>query len=329
VGFHEVQFPPDISYGSSVGPGYKTSIVTLQSGAEERIQHLSTPKHRYVLTLKGRAFKAHLAATKTFYIARGGCANGFRIKDWLDFTSNADGATAQTATDQATSPAVGDGSNKLFQLVKRYVSGSQTVVRTIEKPVSGTVKVSVDNVEQTSPGWSFPWSVDTTTGVVTFSTAPTSSKVVRAGFEFDVPVRFAEEVDEFLEISLESFQRGTLSFPLVELFNESTAEDDYPYGGASSVGAQSSVSISKATGRVVTFTSTGASSTCTLPPKADVALGGPHWLLFNAGSNDLPIIDVDDASTVVTLDPTGGTQPTCELWLGYTTAGARKWYALG
>ena len=36
TGFHEVQFPPDISYGASGGPGYSTTVVTTVSGHERR-----------------------------------------------------------------------------------------------------------------------------------------------------------------------------------------------------------------------------------------------------------------------------------------------------
>jgi uncharacterized protein (TIGR02217 family) len=57
-------------------------------------------------------------------------------------------------------------------------------VRTITKPVAGTVKVYLDGVEQL---WG--WSVDTTTGVVTFGTAPAMGVEVTADCEFDVPVR--------------------------------------------------------------------------------------------------------------------------------------------
>ena len=56
-------------------------------------------------------------------------------------------------------------------------------VRTITKPVAGTVKVYLDGVEQLSG-----WSVDTTTGLVTFGTArpgvevtATSSSTCRCG----------------------------------------------------------------------------------------------------------------------------------------------------
>ncbi len=58
-------------------------------------------------------------------------------------------------------------------------------IRTITKPVAGTVQVYLDGVEQPSG-----WSVDTTTGLVTFGVPPTLGVEVTAGFEFDVPVRF-------------------------------------------------------------------------------------------------------------------------------------------
>lgn len=328
MGFHEVGFPVTVGYGTVFAPGYKTSIVSLQSGAEERIQYISTPRHRYEISLRGR-HQDDLAAVKRHYVARGGPANGWRLKDWIDYTSNADGHSTPTHLDQATVPTTGDGSNVYFQLVKRYISGSQNVVRTIQKPVSGSVVVSVDNVQQASPSWSYPWSVDTTTGIVTFTTPPPSSEVVRAGYEFEVPVRYDEGADEVLGLSLDSFERGSVTIPVIELFNESTVEDDGCYLGASVVSAASSVSISKLSGQVITFTSTGASSTCTLPPKADVSLGHAIFELHNAGANDLPILDVDDASTVVTLDASGGSKPACILSLGYATGSARKWYALG
>ena len=36
MSFHGIQFPPDISYGASDGPGYLTTVVTTVSGHERR-----------------------------------------------------------------------------------------------------------------------------------------------------------------------------------------------------------------------------------------------------------------------------------------------------
>lgn len=58
-------------------------------------------------------------------------------------------------------------------------------MRTITKPVAGTVKVYLAGVQQTSG-----WSANTTTGVITFTNAPGNGVSVSADYEFDVPVRF-------------------------------------------------------------------------------------------------------------------------------------------
>ena len=112
------------------------------------------------------------------------------------------------ATDQAI--GTGDGATTAFQLVKVYASGSQSWTRTITKPVDGTVKVAIDGTEQTSG-----WSVDTTTGLVTFTTAPATGAIITAGFEFDVPVRF--DTDQ-LDVTLDIERLGSItSIPLLEL----------------------------------------------------------------------------------------------------------------
>jgi uncharacterized protein (TIGR02217 family) len=51
--------------------------------------------------------------------------------------------------------------------------------------VAGTVRIALDGVELASG-----WSVDATTGIVTFAAAPGAGVAITAGFEFDVPVRF-------------------------------------------------------------------------------------------------------------------------------------------
>ena len=69
--------------------------------------------------------------------------------------------------------------------VQTYISGSNSYVREIKKPVTGTVKIYLNAVLQSSG-----YTLDTTTGIVTFTTAPANTVVVSADFEFDVPVRF-------------------------------------------------------------------------------------------------------------------------------------------
>lgn len=99
---------------------------------------------------------------------------------------------------------------KSSQLTKVYASGAYSWTRTITKPVAGTVKVAKAGVLQTSG-----FSVDTTTGIVTFTNAPASGVAVTAGFEFDVPVRF--DTDE-LPVVLDFERQGSItSITMIEV----------------------------------------------------------------------------------------------------------------
>ena len=206
MAFHEIRFPDNISRGARGGPERRTQIVELASGDEERNASWANSRRRYDVAY-GIRRADDLAAVVAFFEARNGRLHGFRYKDWSDYKS-ALPSQAITATDQQI--GTGTGSLQTFQLAKRYTSGAQTWVRTIAKPVAGTVRIALGMVEQMSG-----WTVDTTTGVVTFTTAPAGGVIVRAGFEFDVPVRFDSDT---LDVTLEFERLGSITaIPLLEI----------------------------------------------------------------------------------------------------------------
>lgn len=195
MAFHDVQFPTDIAYGSSGGPNYSTDVVINHGGYEQRNVNWSAARARYNVA-HGVKSQAQLDVLIAFFRARKGKAYGFRFKDWTDF--------------EGVGQVIGAGGATLFQLVKRYVSGDAQEVRTIVKPVAGSVKIYVNDVLLTSGV-----SVDGATGLVTLSSAPAGGAVVKADFEFDVPVRF--DTDQ-LSASLEAYGvRSWLDIPLVEV----------------------------------------------------------------------------------------------------------------
>lgn len=197
MAFVEVQFPSDISYGSSGGPEYATDVVAAASGYEQRNINWAEARARYNVA-HGVKTKAQLDALIAFFRARKGRAHGFRFKDWTDYQ-----ATTETL-------GMGDGTRTQFQLVKSYVSGAVTETRTIKKPVSSTVQIYKNAVLQSSGV-----SVDTTTGVVTFTAAPAAGQVVTASFQFDVPARF--DTDR-LSASLDAYGiHSWLDIPIVEV----------------------------------------------------------------------------------------------------------------
>lgn len=205
--FHEIRFPTDIAFGATGGPERRTEIVTLGSGAEERNAPWAHSRRRYNAGLGLRSLD-DVHALIAFFEARHGRLFGFRWKDRADFKSCAPGAEI-SPTDQAI--GTGDGTARTFQLVKSYASGGFSYVRTIGKPVAGTVRVAVGGVEKTGADFA----VDTTTGAVSFVAAPASGADVTAGFAFDVPVRFDTD---FLEINLAAFEAGSVpSVPVIEV----------------------------------------------------------------------------------------------------------------
>ncbi len=201
------RFPEDISYGSRGGPAWRTTVVESASGAEARNRHWAYPRHEYDVAY-GVTSLERLEALLAFFHVVSGRAIGFRYKDWLDYKSC---PAAQTPAATDCGIGTGDGAKRQFQLFKAYRAGSYSRSRKILKPVPGTVRVALNGVEQTSGA---DYTVDATTGVVTFTTAPAAGAAVTAGFEFDVPVRF--DTDR-LAINIEDYRTGAAQVPLIEL----------------------------------------------------------------------------------------------------------------
>lgn len=118
---------------------------------------------------------------QSFFRARG-TVQRFRLKDWGDFSTTYNGSNDQGVLGSGT----GNGVLTQFQLIKRYQPDGDPQDRVILKPVAGTLSVYV-NGDLLASGWS----VNTTTGIVTFASAPANGAVLRASFEFDARVRFA------------------------------------------------------------------------------------------------------------------------------------------
>lgn len=206
MAFHEVRFPDNISRGARGGPERRTQIVEMASGDEERNASWADSRRRYDASYGVR--KADdLAAVTAFFEARRGRLYGFRWKDWADYKSGVPSAIP-AATDQPI--GTGSGAATSFQLVKLYTSGAQSWTRTITKPVAGTVALALNGVTQITG-----WTVNTTTGTVTFAAAPAPGVVIAAGFEFDVPVRFDTDT---LDVTLDFERLGSItSIPLIEV----------------------------------------------------------------------------------------------------------------
>ncbi len=206
MSFDEIELPLRVGFGSTGGPSFSTDIVVIDSGYERRNQNWSQARRTFDAR-SGVRSAADASTLLTFFLARAGRARGFRLKDWSDFTSAFDNISSPTLTDQVI--GTGNGATLIFQLVKNYTSGGITHTRTITKPVSGSILIGVNGVHQTSG-----FSVDTTTGLVTFASAPGTGQSITAGFQLDVPVRFDNDQ---LALTAENYSMYKADIPIVEI----------------------------------------------------------------------------------------------------------------
>jgi uncharacterized protein (TIGR02217 family) len=202
--FDAVDFPLAIGREAMVATEFSTQIVSSPSGHEQRASEWAEARMRYDAG-PGIRSEADVRLLADFFRARRGAARAFRFRDPFDGSSAADGGLP-AASDQML--GLGDGVRRQFALVKRYGAGDAEQVRRIALPVEGSVRVSVDGLE--TAGFAI-----TDAGEVLLDAAPAAGFAVRAGFLFDVPVRFAEDR---LEASRATFLAGEVaSVPLVEV----------------------------------------------------------------------------------------------------------------
>jgi uncharacterized protein (TIGR02217 family) len=202
--FDPVDFPIPIGRAAEVVTEFATQVIAAPSGHEQRISEWADARMRYDAG-PGVRSEAELAELAAFFRARRGAARSFRFRDPFDHSS-AVGSAAPAASDQLL--GLGDGVRRDFALVKYYGSGADAQERRITLPVAGSVVAAVGGAATaafTLLGG----------GTLLFDTAPPAGAEVRAGFLFDVPVRFAEDR---LAIGHESFRAGeAVSVPLVEV----------------------------------------------------------------------------------------------------------------
>jgi uncharacterized protein (TIGR02217 family) len=185
--FIEERLDIQVSEGSSGGPGFRTTVFESDAGFEQRNVSWSKARARYDLSYGIRHEDDFQTVLSMFYVCKGR-ATGFRMRDWGDYI----------LTDELI--GTGDGSEDTYQITRTYTVGAQSYVREIKKPVTGTLVVKVNDVIQTL---TTDYTIDYTTGIITFVTPPPLAETIKVTCEFDVPVRF--DIDQ-LAVSWEAHQ---------------------------------------------------------------------------------------------------------------------------
>jgi hypothetical protein len=172
--------------------------------------------------------------------------------------------------------------------------------------------------------------VDTTTGIITIasgSLAGATGKTIYAGCEFDVPVRFGEELDENLPVAIAAYDSGMISsLPIVEIKGATAHATDYNYGGATRYTAAGAHSHSIADGRLIVGAPSGTDNQeITIPTVTNNhQLGGPYFYALHAGGSGTVTIKSNGA-TVKAL----ATNECCAIHMTIDSGGSREWTVWG
>lgn len=185
-------FPEKVSFGITGGPGYSTRVVRTIAGNEFRDQLLEQALHSYEASHVAKR-PGYWEPLRAFFHIAGGRLNGFRFKDWSDFTVvSGEGAFAQLSTLE-------------FQMYKVYTVDASVRNRRIQKPRPNAI-ITGGTVDD----------YDTTTGIVTM----TSGTPTGWTGEFDVPCRF--DVDQMKGEIIDKAPTGAFfqswsNIPIIEI----------------------------------------------------------------------------------------------------------------
>lgn len=322
MSFLDTRFPVGISYGSKGGPTWANSVIELPSGASERVQRNTQPRHVFDVRWGLRSLD-DFQDIRDLWMQTAGSVHGFRFKDWTDYTTRTSKPNIHIGAHSETDVqlGVGDASTTQFQLAKTYTVGALTFTRTIKKPVSGTVLVSLDDVNQATG-----WSVDTSTGIVTFTAAPGLGVVVKAGCEFDVPGQFSPGLDKSFKPVLGAFKAASLgAITVEEMLGDTVTPARLYHGGGSTqtISATTALNITE-WGSAISLEPTVA-ATILMPDPTNLEAGTNWHMIENAttnGSFSLTFKTFDGASTLWTL--TAGS--IAETFI-YESGGVNTWGA--
>lgn len=198
-----LRFPTTISYGSSGGPEYSTDIVEVSSGNEQRNSNWQYPKFSTDVAHAARTKKQNNELINFFHLARGR-ANTFRFKDAADFEADiTQGILGLTG--------LGDGGT-VYQMYKKYSSGSNSQLRKITRPVASTVKVYKNGSELTITS---DYTIAAETGVITLASSASGSDTLTWTGEFDIHCRF--DIDKMVGEHIAPNIFGWNSIPIIEV----------------------------------------------------------------------------------------------------------------
>jgi len=166
-------------------PTFNTLIQTAASGREVRVTKRVNPIWEFEFTYSilddtftdGSGY-SELRDLVGFFLQRQGAFDSFLYTDPTD----------HSVTDQSL--GTGDGSTKTFQMVRNFGGFLETI-----ENVNAITNVKVNGVAKTNPT---DYTISST-GLITFVTAPAAAATITSTFSYYFRLRFKEDLQEFNE----------------------------------------------------------------------------------------------------------------------------------
>jgi len=181
MSFIDILLPEKVMVNSVRREIEDTEIVTSVGGFEVRNIATAQSIFEYDISITPGDFDdATIEAVHALYKVCRGKTYGFRFRDWDPKNRVLDAEPIGT----------GDGSQTTFQITKSWTLDGQTHSRKVTRPVAG-LQVFKAGVPQTI---ATHYTIDLDTGIITFLSAPGAGQAITVTGEFDIPVRFASDL---------------------------------------------------------------------------------------------------------------------------------------
>jgi uncharacterized protein (TIGR02217 family) len=207
------RFPDDLAIWAVGGRGFQTTIVRAFTGQESRNVDMAYGGNgawdvsACLRTPDWQSNNYNQKTLRNYFMVAHGAAYGFRLKDFQDYKDESSGILGLTG--------LGVAATTSYQMYKGYSMSPLSALGIILKPVAATIAVYVNGVLKTL---TTDYTLDSTTGIVTFTSQPTVGHTLTWTGQYDIPVRFQSDN---MEMGLDS--TGALyewhGLKLIELVN--------------------------------------------------------------------------------------------------------------
>lgn len=187
VPFHEIRLDPLISWGSEIGPTYKTRVSDVPNGAETTSGLWQNGRLRMTIS-KETLDDSTRFILESFFRARKGMRFAFRVRYWNKFKVVDEPLPLLTGTTAQLQFVYPDAINPETEIVKKPVLAADV-------NNTSTAMLYAPDITLKRDGTAFPtsgganWTIDRTTGIITFAASQTGHTILWSG-SFDFPMRF-------------------------------------------------------------------------------------------------------------------------------------------